>query len=81
MAPGVMGPDPILAAGRLRLAVGATETKLNLIAPGIHEIRLSIPWEEEIVNCFLFSDGAQVDLLDCGIQTDASVATVMAAIH
>jgi glyoxylase-like metal-dependent hydrolase (beta-lactamase superfamily II) len=61
--------------------VAATETKLNLIAPGIHEIRLSIPWEEEVVNCFLFSDGARVDLLDCGIQTDASVATVMAAIR
>jgi glyoxylase-like metal-dependent hydrolase (beta-lactamase superfamily II) len=61
--------------------VGATETKLNLIAPGIHEIRLPVPWEEEIVNCFLFSEGAQVDLLDCGIQSDASVATVLAAIR
>jgi glyoxylase-like metal-dependent hydrolase (beta-lactamase superfamily II) len=61
--------------------VGATETKLNLIAPGIHELRLPIPWDEEIVNCFLFSDGSQVDLLDCGIQTDASVALVHAAIR
>jgi glyoxylase-like metal-dependent hydrolase (beta-lactamase superfamily II) len=61
--------------------VGATETKLNLIAPGIHEVRLPVPWEEEIVNCFLFSRGPQVDLLDCGIQTDASVATVLAAIR
>ena len=61
--------------------MGATETKLNLIAPGIHEVRLPVPWEEEIVNCFLFSRGAQVDLLDCGIQTDASVATVLAAIR
>jgi glyoxylase-like metal-dependent hydrolase (beta-lactamase superfamily II) len=61
--------------------VGATETKLNLIAPGIHEVRLPIPWEEGIVNCFLFSAGEQVDLLDCGIQTDASVATVLAAIR
>jgi glyoxylase-like metal-dependent hydrolase (beta-lactamase superfamily II) len=61
--------------------VGATETKLNLIAPGIHEVRLPIPWEEEIVNCFLFSDGTQVDLIDTGIQTDASVATMMDAIR
>jgi len=77
----VMGPQPILAAARLRPAVGATETKLNLIAPGIHEVRLPIPWEEEIVNCFLFSDGSQVDLVDTGIQTDSSVATILDAIH
>lgn len=62
-------------------ATEAAETKLNRIAPGIHEVRLPVPWEEEIVNCFLFSDGSQVDLLDCGIQTDESVATVLAAIR
>jgi glyoxylase-like metal-dependent hydrolase (beta-lactamase superfamily II) len=61
--------------------VGARQNELNLIAPGIHEVRLPIPWEEEIVNCFLFSHGAVVDLLDCGIQTDESVATVLAAIR
>jgi glyoxylase-like metal-dependent hydrolase (beta-lactamase superfamily II) len=62
-------------------ATEAPETGLKQIAPGIHEVRLPIPWEEEIVNCFLFSDGSQVDLLDCGIQTDESVATVRAAIR
>ena len=62
-------------------ATEAAETGLNEIAPGIHEVRLPIPWEEEIVNCFIFSDGSQVDLLDCGIQTDESVATVLAAIR
>jgi glyoxylase-like metal-dependent hydrolase (beta-lactamase superfamily II) len=62
-------------------ATEAAETGLNEIAPGIHEVRLPIPWEEEIVNCFLFSDGPQVDLLDCGILTDESVATVLAAIR
>jgi glyoxylase-like metal-dependent hydrolase (beta-lactamase superfamily II) len=62
-------------------ATEAAETKLNRIAPGIHEVRLPVPWEEEIVNCFLFSDGSQVDLLDCGIQSDESVATLLAAIR
>jgi glyoxylase-like metal-dependent hydrolase (beta-lactamase superfamily II) len=62
-------------------ATEAAETKLNQVAPGIHEVRLPVPWEEEIVNCFLFSDGSQVDLLDCGIQSDESVATVLAAIR
>ncbi len=79
-----MGLILIVAAGRLWLAVGATEAadlRLTQIAPGIHEIRLPIPWEEEIVNCFLFSRGSQVDLLDCGIQTDQSVAAVLAAIE
>ena len=58
----------------------AAGSKLYEIAPGIHEVRLPIPWEEEIVNCFLFSNGSQVDLLDCGIQTDDSVATLLAAV-
>jgi len=63
--------------------VGATEaagSKLNEVAAGIHEVRLPVPWEEEIVNCFLFSDGPQVDLLDCGIQADDSVAALLAAV-
>ena len=62
--------------------VGAADAgpRLTEVAPGVHEVRLPIPWEEEIVNCFLFSDGSQVDLLDCGIQTDDSVAAVMAAV-
>ena len=56
------------------------EAHLNEIAPGIHELSLPIPWEEGAVNCFLFSGDGYVDLLDCGIQADDSVAAVLAAI-
>ena len=54
---------------------------LNEIAPGIHEVSLEVPWEEGSINCFLFSNGSDVDLLDCGIQTEESVAVVNAAIR
>ncbi len=49
--------------------------------PGIHELRLPIPWEEGTVNCFLFTDGSDIDLLDCGIQTEESVQAVRDAIR
>jgi glyoxylase-like metal-dependent hydrolase (beta-lactamase superfamily II) len=62
-------------------ATERAEAHLNQIAPGIHELILPIPWVEGAVNCFLFSRDGQVDLLDCGIQTDDSVATVLAAIE
>jgi glyoxylase-like metal-dependent hydrolase (beta-lactamase superfamily II) len=62
-------------------ATERAEAHLNQIAPGIHELSLPIPWEEGAVNCFLFSHDGQVDLLDCGIQTDESVATVLSAIE
>ena len=61
-------------------AAEAAGPKLNEVAEGIHEVRLPIPWEEEIVNCFLFNEGPTVDLVDCGIQTDDSVATVLRAV-
>ncbi len=51
------------------------------VEAGIHELRLPIPWEEGTVNCFLFVDGRDVDLLDCGIQTPDSVEAVREAIR
>ena len=45
--------------------MGATEaagSKLNEVAAGIHEVRLPVPWEEEIVNCWRYFDpGGQHD--------------------
>jgi glyoxylase-like metal-dependent hydrolase (beta-lactamase superfamily II) len=53
---------------------------LEPVAEGIHELRLPIPWEDEFVNCFLFSTGGAVDLLDCGIGSEASIAMIHRAI-
>src|SRR5438270_6065354 len=64
--------------------VGDTEaasSKLTEVARGIHEVSLPIPWEEEMVNCYLFNQGSQIDLLDCGIQSDESVAALWSAIR
>jgi len=58
----------------------ATETALTEVAAGVFELRLPIPFEDGLVNVFLFSDGDQADLLDCGMNSDESVATIKSAV-
>jgi glyoxylase-like metal-dependent hydrolase (beta-lactamase superfamily II) len=58
----------------------ATETALTEVAAGVFELRLPIPFEDGLVNVFLFADGAEADLLDCGMNSDESVATIKAAV-
>lgn len=58
-----------------------TEHGLTEVAEGVFELRLPIPFEDGLVNVFLFPDGDEVDLLDCGMNSDESVATIKAAIR
>ena len=53
---------------------------LRELAPGIHELRLPIPFEDGHVNSFLFSDGRTVDLLDCGMNSEESLGLIRAAV-
>src|SRR5438270_13316358 len=55
-------------------------TSLNEIAEGIFELRLPIPFEDGLVNVFLFVDGAQADLLDCGMNSEDSLALIRSAL-
>ena len=57
-----------------------TEHGLTEVVEGVFELRLSIPFEDGLVNVFLFADGDEADLLDCGMNSDESVATIKAAI-
>ena len=50
------------------------------VAQGVFELRLPIPFEDGLVNVFLFPDGSEIDLLDCGMNSDESVAAIHAAI-
>jgi glyoxylase-like metal-dependent hydrolase (beta-lactamase superfamily II) len=50
------------------------------VAPGVHRLSLPIPFEEGEVNVFLFRDGGQLDLIDCGMNTPESTALLRAAI-
>jgi glyoxylase-like metal-dependent hydrolase (beta-lactamase superfamily II) len=56
------------------------ETGLTEVAKGVFELRLPIPFEDGLVNVFLFADGEEADLLDCGMNSHESVATIRAAI-
>ena len=57
-----------------------TEHGLTEVADGVFELRLPIPFEDGLVNVFLFTDGGAVDLLDCGMNSEESVAIIKAAI-
>jgi glyoxylase-like metal-dependent hydrolase (beta-lactamase superfamily II) len=46
----------------------------------VFELRLPIPFEDGLVNVFLFADGDDVDLLDCGMNSDESVNAIHAAV-
>lgn len=57
-----------------------TEHGLTEVAEGVFELRLPIPFEDGLVNVFLFTDAGEADLLDCGMNSEASVAIIKAAI-
>jgi len=58
----------------------ATEVGLTEVATDVFELRLPIPFEDGLVNVFLFPDGDDADLLDCGMNTDDSVDAIRAAV-
>ncbi len=53
---------------------------LSEVATGVFELRLPIPFEDGLVNVFLFADGDDVDLLDCGMNSEDSVNAIRAAV-
>jgi len=59
---------------------GMLQTGLSEVAAGVFELRLPIPFEDGLVNVFLFADGDEVDLLDCGMNSDESVHAIRAAV-
>ncbi|MDQ2923384.1 MAG: MBL fold metallo-hydrolase [Candidatus Dormibacteraeota bacterium] len=56
------------------------EGGLTEVAEGVFELRLPIPFEDGLVNVFLFADGSEADLLDCGMNSDESVAMILEAL-
>jgi glyoxylase-like metal-dependent hydrolase (beta-lactamase superfamily II) len=59
----------------------ATELGLTEVAADVFELRLPIPFEDGLVNVFLFPDGDVADLLDCGMNTDESVDAINVAVR
>ena len=51
-------------------------TALTEVSEGVFELRLPIPFEDGLVNVFLFVDGADVDLLDCGMNSGDSLQLI-----
>jgi len=54
---------------------------LNEVADGVFELRLPIPFEDGLVNVFLFAGGDHVDLLDCGMNSEESLALIHSALE
>jgi glyoxylase-like metal-dependent hydrolase (beta-lactamase superfamily II) len=59
----------------------AIEIALSEVAAGIFELRLPIPFEDGLVNVFLFTDGADADLLDCGMNAEESLDAIREALE
>jgi glyoxylase-like metal-dependent hydrolase (beta-lactamase superfamily II) len=55
-------------------------TNLTEVAADVFELRLPIPFEDGLVNVFLFADGDEADLLDCGMNSEESVASIRRAL-
>jgi glyoxylase-like metal-dependent hydrolase (beta-lactamase superfamily II) len=53
---------------------------LNEVAVGVFELRLPIPFEDGLVNVFLFADGDDIDLLDCGMNSEESLGLIRSAV-
>src|SRR5579859_5385722 len=51
------------------------------MAEGVFELRLPIPFEDGLVNVFLFTDGGEADLLDCGMNSEESVEIIREAMR
>ena len=58
----------------------ATDLALTEVAHGIFELRLPIPFEDGLVNVFIFTDGEEADLLDCGMNAQESLDAIQAAL-
>ena len=56
------------------------ELAMEEVASGVFELRLPIPFEDGLVNVFLFPDGDAVDLLDCGMNAEESLQQVDEAV-
>src|SRR6266851_9540446 len=54
---------------------------LTQVSPGVFELRLPIPWEDTLVNCFLLPDGQAVDMIDCGMRSQESFGLIGAALR
>src|SRR5438105_13235185 len=59
----------------------AIELALSEVAAGVFELRLPIPFEDGLVNVFVFPDGHAADLLDCGMNSDESVEAIRRALE
>jgi glyoxylase-like metal-dependent hydrolase (beta-lactamase superfamily II) len=59
----------------------AVESALSEIAADVFELRLPIPFEDGLVNVFLFRDGEEADLLDCGMNSEDSLEMIHRAVE
>jgi glyoxylase-like metal-dependent hydrolase (beta-lactamase superfamily II) len=59
----------------------AVELALTEVAADVFELRLPIPFEDGLVNVFLFQDGEEADLLDCGMNSEESVEMIHRAVR
>lgn len=58
-----------------------SDPQLTEVYRGVFELRLPISWEDGQVNCFLLPRDGTVDMIDCGMASEASFALIRAAVR
>jgi glyoxylase-like metal-dependent hydrolase (beta-lactamase superfamily II) len=58
----------------------AIDLALTEVAADVFELRLPIPFEDGLVNVFLFPYGKDADLLDCGMNAEESLEAIHRAV-
>ena len=61
------------------MSASRDDLQLTEVRPDVWQLRLPIPWEEGHVNCFLLLEGDRIDLIDCGMSSEESLALIWAA--
>jgi glyoxylase-like metal-dependent hydrolase (beta-lactamase superfamily II) len=63
------------------MLASSDDLHLTEVSAGVWQLRLPMPWEEDHVNCFLLPAGGFVDMVDCGMGSEDSLALVSAAVE
>lgn len=58
-----------------------TPAALSEVAANVFELRLPIPFEDGLVNVFMFRTGKEIDLLDCGMNSEESLDAIQSALE
>src|SRR5438105_5446906 len=71
--------SPMISASA-KITAAVVDIELDELTEGVFELQLPIPFENGRVNVFIFKDGPELDLLDCGMNSEDSLRALRTAL-